>query len=29
LTAQARRDHERFSNEPAANGKTTSISFLA
>jgi hypothetical protein len=25
LIAQARRDHERFGNEPAANGKTTSI----
>ena len=25
LMAQARRDHERFGNEPAANGKTTSI----
>jgi SnoaL-like domain len=25
LLAQARRDHERFGNEPAANGKTTSI----
>jgi len=25
LIAQARRDHERFSTEPAANGKTTSI----
>jgi hypothetical protein len=25
LMAQARKDHERFSNEPAANGKTTSI----
>jgi len=25
LVAQARRDHERFGNEPAANGKTTSI----
>ena len=25
LIAQARRDHERFGNEPAANGQTTSI----
>ncbi|MEO6185535.1 MAG: nuclear transport factor 2 family protein [Steroidobacteraceae bacterium] len=25
LIAQARKDHERFGNEPAANGKTTSI----
>jgi hypothetical protein len=25
LMAQARRDHQRFGNEPAANGKTTSI----
>ena len=25
LLAQARRDHERFGNEPVANGKTTSI----
>src|SRR6187397_3579439 len=25
LMAQARRDHERFGTEPAANGKTTSI----
>lgn len=25
LMAQARRDHERFGNEPTANGKTTSI----
>ena len=25
LIAQARRDHERFGNEPAANGRTTSI----
>ena len=25
LMAQARRDHERFGNEPAANGNTTSI----